>query len=198
MISQNHDAWRHMPAKIRRPCLHACKISTHQLGFRRAGSCGAGLGDAIKGDKALPGDVVNLLGRLVIVQHLHKCGGQVPDMAQLGDLRYSCSDQGLFPSKSRPCQKSLRMSICCSHRNKKQAEVLPAAFSCQRKPRSYARPCQRASEAHQLALQKTREDPITEKEGIRHLLAAVGHGDRPAGLDSVEEPLLDWVVVEGP
>ena len=58
-----------------------CKISTHQLRFWCAGSCGAGLGNAIEGDKALPGDVVNLLGRLVIVQHLHKCCGQVLDMA---------------------------------------------------------------------------------------------------------------------
>lgn len=144
MISQNHDAWRHMPAKIRRPCLHACKISTHQLGFRRAGSCGAGLGDAIKGDKALPGDVVNLLGRLVIVQHLHKCGGQVPDMAQLGHLRYSCSDQGLFSQQIQTLpEKPSHVYLLLSQEQKAGRSVacsifLPeeAALLCQTLPKS--------------------------------------------------------------
>ena len=30
-----------------------------------------------------------------------------------------------------------------------------------------------------------------------HLLATIGHRDWPACLDSVEEPFLDWIVVQG-
>ena len=33
---------------------------------------------------------------------------------------------------------------------------------------------------------------------VTHLLAAVGNRDRTAGLDAMEEPFLNWVVVKGP
>ena len=36
------------------------------------------------------------------------------------------------------------------------------------------------------------------KMKITHLLATVGHRDGATSLDAVEEPLLHWVVVQGP
>ena len=50
-------------------------------------SFGTGLGDAIKGDKALPRDVEDLALRLGIAQALVEGCCQVLDMAQLGHLQ---------------------------------------------------------------------------------------------------------------
>ena len=70
-------------------------VVVHKLGLRHTGRGGTGLGDSVKGDKAFPRNVVNLLGGLGVVQHLHKGGGQVLDMAQLCHLqRYQYDSDG--------------------------------------------------------------------------------------------------------
>ncbi len=60
--------------------------ATHQLRLRCAHGLSACLSDAVKGDEALAADVVHLACRLAVANHLGEGGGQVLDVAQLGDL----------------------------------------------------------------------------------------------------------------
>jgi len=65
-------------------------VEMHQLGFRGPRRLGTGLGQAVEGHVALPGDVVGLLGGLGVAQDLDEGRGQVLDVTQLCDLRERC------------------------------------------------------------------------------------------------------------
>lgn len=67
-------------------------VVVDNLGAGHARSLGARLGDAVEGHEALASNVVHLAGGLGVAQDLHKGGGQVLDVAQLGDLHAGAGD----------------------------------------------------------------------------------------------------------